>query len=151
MLFLALVMKNRNRYFKISPPANDHHLAVLQGYMVVPEGDSATAIERWFFVPWLSKFAEEGGVSFTSTAGSTQPETATTTRRQRYFRRLERDECFPEFLTQLLQMFGWPVLRREREQSVDWLMLIRVSFWSSTCVTRYLLAVQTPSRALPLN
>lgn len=35
----------------------------LQGYMVVPEGDSATAIERWFYVPWLSQFAEEGGVS----------------------------------------------------------------------------------------
>lgn len=35
--------------------------------MVLPEGDSATAIERWFFVPWLSKFAEEGGVSFSRT------------------------------------------------------------------------------------
>ncbi|CAM9119005.1 unnamed protein product, partial [Hapterophycus canaliculatus] len=33
----------------------------LQGYMVLPEGDSVTAIERWFYVPWLSKFAEEGG------------------------------------------------------------------------------------------
>ncbi|CAM9171897.1 unnamed protein product [Scytosiphon promiscuus] len=33
----------------------------LQGYMLLPEGDSVTAIERWFYVPWLSKFAEEGG------------------------------------------------------------------------------------------
>ncbi|CBJ25617.1 conserved unknown protein [Ectocarpus siliculosus] len=33
----------------------------LQGYMVLPEGDSVTAIESWFYVPWLSKFAEEGG------------------------------------------------------------------------------------------
>lgn len=51
---------------------NGHHhyhllpgiaVACVQGYMVVPEGDSATAIERWFYVPWLSEFAEEGGVS----------------------------------------------------------------------------------------
>lgn len=33
----------------------------LQGYMLLPEGDSVTAIERWFYVPWLSQFAEEGG------------------------------------------------------------------------------------------
>ncbi len=38
-------------------------LLVPQGYMVLPEGDSVTAIERWFYVPWLSQFAEEGGVS----------------------------------------------------------------------------------------
>lgn len=52
-------MKLRFHESRQRPP----HFYVLQGYMVVPEGDSATAIERWFFVPWLSKFAEDGGVS----------------------------------------------------------------------------------------
>lgn len=37
---------------------------VLQGYMVLDEGDTVTPIESWFFVPWLSKFAEKDGVSF---------------------------------------------------------------------------------------
>lgn len=65
----SFTMYNKLAVPQLPPPSRAVLLcAVLQGYMVLPEGDSATAIERWFFVPWLSKFAEEGGVSLTKTA-----------------------------------------------------------------------------------
>lgn len=38
---------------------------VFQGYMVLEEGENVTPIESYFFLPWLSKYAEKGGVSFT--------------------------------------------------------------------------------------
>lgn len=36
--------------------------SLFQGYMVLEEGDAVTPIEGWFFIPWLSKFAEREGV-----------------------------------------------------------------------------------------
>ncbi|CAN0380365.1 unnamed protein product [Ascophyllum nodosum] len=33
----------------------------LQGYMLLEEGEAVNPIESWFYLPWISKFAERGG------------------------------------------------------------------------------------------